>query len=61
MLVFSIFSFSHNVFKKILSWDREKSGLCGKELNGGWGPCSRQKRELMPSTVHPTTYHIIED
>ena len=33
MLVTSIFFFSHNVFKRLLSWGREKSGLCGKELN----------------------------
>ena len=32
MLVTSIFSFSHNVFKRLLSWSRLQSGLCGKEL-----------------------------
>ena len=32
MLVTSIFFFSHNVFKRLLSQDRLKSGLCGKEL-----------------------------
>ena len=32
MLVTSIFSFSHNVFKRILSWGCSKSGLCGTEL-----------------------------
>ena len=32
MLVTSIFSFSHNVFKIGLSYGREKSGLCGEEL-----------------------------
>ena len=32
MLVTSIFSFSHNVFKRPLSQGREKSELCGKEL-----------------------------
>ena len=32
MLVTSIFSFSHNVFKRLLSQGRQKSGLCGKEL-----------------------------
>ena len=33
MLVTSIFSFSHNVFKRFLSQGREKLKLCGKELN----------------------------
>ena len=33
LLVTSIFSFSHNVFKMFLSQGCEKSGLCGKELN----------------------------
>ena len=32
MLVTSIFSFSHNVFKRFLFKGRRKSGLCGKEL-----------------------------
>ena len=32
MLVASIFSFSNNVFKRLLSQGHEKSGLCGKEL-----------------------------
>ena len=31
-LVTSIFSFSHHVFKSLLSQGRQKSGLCGKEL-----------------------------
>ena len=31
--VTSIFSFSHNVFKRLLSQGRLKSGLCGKELS----------------------------
>ena len=35
MLVISIFSFSHNVFKKLLFQVRLRSGLCGKELNLG--------------------------
>ena len=30
---YSIFSFSHNVFKWLLSQGRLKSGLCGKKLN----------------------------
>ena len=33
MLVTSIFSFSHNVFKRLFLYCRWKSGLCGKELN----------------------------
>ena len=33
MLVTSIFSFSHNIFKRLLSRGRQKSELCGKELN----------------------------
>ena len=32
MLVTSIFSFSHNVFKRFLPWGCKKSGLCGKAL-----------------------------
>ena len=32
MLVTSIFSFSHNVFKRLLSKGVKKSGLCGKEF-----------------------------
>ena len=32
MKVTSIFSFSHNVFKSILSQGCYRSGLCGKEL-----------------------------
>ena len=32
MLVTSIFSFSHNVFKSSLFLGRSKLGLCGKEL-----------------------------
>ena len=32
MLVTSIFSFSHNVFKRTPIQGRLKSGLCGKEL-----------------------------
>ena len=32
MLVTSIFSFSHNIFKRHLPQGLEKSGLCGKEL-----------------------------
>ena len=32
MLVISIFSFSHNVFKRHLFRGRLKSGLCDKEL-----------------------------
>ena len=32
MLVTSIFSFSHNVCKKLLSQGCLKSGFCGKEL-----------------------------
>ena len=32
MLVTSIFSFSHNVFKRSLLQGCEKLGLCGKEL-----------------------------
>ena len=32
MLVTSIFFFSHNVFKRLISQGRQKSGLCGKEL-----------------------------
>ena len=28
----SIFSFSHNVFKRLLFQGRQKSGLCGKDL-----------------------------
>ena len=32
MLVTSIFSFSHNVFKRLLPQCHKKSGLCGKEL-----------------------------
>ena len=32
MLVTSIFSFSHNVFKRLLSHGLYKLGLCGKEL-----------------------------
>ena len=34
MLIASNFSFSHNVFQMLLSWDCSKSGLCGKELTG---------------------------
>ena len=33
MLVTSIFSFSHNSSKRLLSQDLSMSGLCGKELN----------------------------
>ena len=33
MLVTSIFAFSNNVFKSLLSQDRENQGLFGKELN----------------------------
>ena len=33
MLVTSIFSFSHNVFKSLFLQGRYKSGLCVKELN----------------------------
>ena len=33
MLVSSIFSFSHNVFKWLFLQGHYKSGLCGKELN----------------------------
>ena len=33
MLVTNIFSFSHSVFQSLPLWGREKSGLCGKELN----------------------------
>ena len=33
MLVTSIFSVSHNVFKRLLLQGCQKSGLCGKELN----------------------------
>ena len=33
MLVTSIFSFSHNVFKSFLIHGRYKAGLCGKEFN----------------------------
>ena len=32
MLVTSIFSFSHNVFKRLLSQGRQKAALCGKGL-----------------------------
>ena len=32
MLVTSIFSFSHNIVKRLLSQGRQKSGLCGEEL-----------------------------
>ena len=32
MLVTSIFSFSHNLFKSPLSWGRKKSELCCKDL-----------------------------
>ena len=32
MLVTSIFSFTHNVFKRLLFQGHEKLGLCGKEL-----------------------------
>ena len=32
MLVTSIFSFSHNVFKRLHSQDRYRSELCGKVL-----------------------------
>ena len=32
MLAISIFSFSHNVFKRLLFQCRQKSGLCGKYL-----------------------------
>ena len=32
MLVTSIFSFSHNVFKRVFTQGSQKSGLCGKEL-----------------------------
>ena len=32
MLVASIFSFSHNVFKSLLSQDRKNQELFGKEL-----------------------------
>ena len=34
MLVTSIFSFSHNVFKKIRPQVVESWGLCGKQVNG---------------------------
>ena len=37
MLVTSIFFFSHNVFKRILSKDGERSGLCGEELTWSLG------------------------
>ena len=33
MLVTSIFSSTHNVFKRLLIQGRQKSGLCSKELN----------------------------
>ena len=33
MLVTSIFSFSHNVFKRVPIQGRENSGLCSEELN----------------------------
>ena len=39
MLVTSIFSFSHNVFKRLLLQGREKSGLCGKGLNRKENAC----------------------
>ena len=32
MLVTNIFSFSHNVFKRLFSQGHEKLGLCGKGL-----------------------------
>ena len=32
IVVTSIFSFSHNVFKRFLSWGRPKLGLYGKQL-----------------------------
>ena len=32
ILVTIVFSFSHNVFKRLLSQGRYKSGLCSKEL-----------------------------
>ena len=35
MLITSIFSFSHNVFKRLLSQGRKKSGLMVKSLNKG--------------------------
>ena len=33
MLVTSIFSFYHNVFKRLCKQGRVKSGMCGKELS----------------------------
>ena len=33
MLVTSIFSFTHNVFKSLLFQDYQKSGSCSKEFN----------------------------
>ena len=33
MLVTSIFSFYHNVFKRLFKQGRVKSGMCGKELS----------------------------
>ena len=39
MLVTSIFSFSHNVFKSLPVQYHLKLGLCGKELNQPNRPC----------------------
>ena len=46
MLITSIFSFSHNVFKRIVCCARLKLGLCGKQLMGEGGmkpPFAKEK------------------
>ena len=59
MLVTSIFSFSHNVFKRLLFQGREKSGLFGKELTKlGIHNFEKQASGLNAKLIFIFSYHI---
>ena len=53
MLVTSIFSFSHNVLKRILSKIRQKASLC-------WNGLKKAYQIFKIITLHPT-YHMHMD
>ena len=52
LLVTSIFSFSHNVFKRLLFQGHEKSVLCGKGLNQTDYPETKISETVVPGSYY---------
>ena len=63
MLVTSIFSFSHNVFKRFLSQGGYESGLYGKVLTSGTGEPNYQQinREFFFSVKDRNLFHRVDN